>query len=364
MLACRPRTDVVLVGSYLSLSGVDSTFGVDTKAGIDMAVDEINARGGIGGVPVKMRYEDDKSTASETANKVRQLIDRDKVLADPRRGRVEPVARRRSHREHAPRADDLAVVDGRRGHKHQDSYVFRTCFTNAQQGDVAARFIHDTLGKKRVALFYVAQDNYSSGLAATFRQRLAKLGGTVVLEKSYAKGETNFTTFLEAFKAADPDVIFVPNYYNDMGCRSRGRPAHARASRLALRRRRRLGLRRAPRGGGRGARGGVFHELVRPRRAVAERAGVSRGVSRALQAGPEQHVGAGVRRVARALRRDRASQDRARPEAIKDAIAETKDFAGATGQITIGPDHNANKPVVIVAIRDKNFTFHAQMLSD
>src|SRR6185312_11597721 len=67
------------VGAYLSLSGADAQFGIDTKEGIELAVDEINKHGGAKGRPLKVFYEDDKSNPQEATNKVIELIDRDKV---------------------------------------------------------------------------------------------------------------------------------------------------------------------------------------------------------------------------------------------------------------------------------------------
>ena len=78
---CGKKSDDIQVGAFLSLSGEDSTFGTDTRDGIELALDEVNASGGVKGKKVKVLFEDDKSTTKEASQKVRQLIDRDKVVA-------------------------------------------------------------------------------------------------------------------------------------------------------------------------------------------------------------------------------------------------------------------------------------------
>src|SRR5438067_9143528 len=69
---CKAKTDDIAVGAYLSLSGSESTFGTDTKDGIELALQHVNAQGGIKGKKVRVVYEDDKSTPQEASNKVRQ----------------------------------------------------------------------------------------------------------------------------------------------------------------------------------------------------------------------------------------------------------------------------------------------------
>jgi branched-chain amino acid transport system substrate-binding protein len=357
---CGPRGDVVLVGAFLSLSGVDSTFGTDTRAGIDMALAEVNAAGGVHGKRVKVRYEDDKSLPSEAANKVRQLIDRDKVIAIL--GEVASsrslvgglIANTRKVPMISPSSTAVRVTKYR-------EYVFRTCFTDAQQGAVAAHFVHDTLKRERVGIFYVAQDNYSSGLAASFRANLAKLGGTVVLDKGYPKGETNFTTFLEAFKAAKPDVIFVPNYYNDMVQIAR------QASQLGIPGSIFVGgdgwdSDVLTTGAGEELEGAFFTNSYAPDE--------PRSPSRAFLAAYEARYGRvpssmaaqgydAARVLFDAIRRAKVPT----PDGVKTAISETRDFVGATGTITIDPEHNANKPVVIVQVKDKKLTYFTELLA-
>src|SRR5262249_54557930 len=125
--ACGKKSDEIPVGAYLSLSGADSTFGTDTRDGIELAVEEVNAAGGIKGKKVRVLYEDDKSTTQEATQKVRQLIDRDKVVAV-----LGEVASSRSiaggivaNTSHVPMVTPSSTaVDVTQGRE----WVFRTCF--------------------------------------------------------------------------------------------------------------------------------------------------------------------------------------------------------------------------------------------
>ncbi len=157
---CEKKKDEITVGAYLSLSGADSTFGTDTADGIALAVKETNARGGVKNKPIRVLYEDDKSTSQEASQKVRQLIDRDRVVA--LLGEVSSsrslagglIANTKRVPMLTPTSTNVEVTKNR-------AYVFRTCFTDAQQGAAAAQYVHDVMKKNRVAIFYAAQEPYA-----------------------------------------------------------------------------------------------------------------------------------------------------------------------------------------------------------
>src|SRR5215813_1065831 len=155
---CKTKTDDIPVGAYLSLSGSESTFGTDTKDGIELALQQVNGAGGIKGKKVRVVYEDDKSTPQEASNKVRQLIDRDGVVAvigevaSSRSMAGGLIANTKKVPMVTPSSTAVEVTKDR-------EYVFRVCFTDAQQGEVGARYAFEKLGKRNVGIFYVAQDN-------------------------------------------------------------------------------------------------------------------------------------------------------------------------------------------------------------
>ncbi|HMY19445.1 MAG TPA: ABC transporter substrate-binding protein, partial [Polyangium sp.] len=203
------------VGAYLSLSGAETGFGTSTKEGIELSVEEVNAKGGVKGKKIKMIFEDDKSNPQEASNKVLQLIDRDKVVAllgevaSSRSKAGGIVANKKKIPMITPSSTNPDVTQ-------VGPFVFRVCFTDDVQGQMGARFVAEKLTKKKVAILYASDDLYSSGLANEFRTEAKKLGLEVVIEKSFLKNETNFTTYLNEIKEAQPEMIYAPIYYNAM----------------------------------------------------------------------------------------------------------------------------------------------------
>jgi branched-chain amino acid transport system substrate-binding protein len=240
-------------------------------------------------------------------------------------------------------------------------YVFRACFTDDQQGDVAARFAVETLKKKNIALFYSAQDSYSSGLARSFKERAQKLGATIVIEKPYQAKETQFTTLLAAVKEAKPDLIFTPVYYNDMVQIVRqAKPLDIPGSMF-------MGgdgwdSADLTEGAGDLLEGAYFTNLYAPDVPWPNSQAFLKSFRERYKHDPSSNAAQGydaARLLFDAIGRATAFT----PDAIKIALAQTKDFAGATGTLTIDKDHNANKPIVVVQIKSKKFTYSTQLSS-
>jgi len=360
-LACKKdSSSEILVGAYLSLSGADSTFGTDTREGIELAVAETNAAGGVKGKPVRVLYEDDKSTTQEATQKVRQLIDRDKVVAllgevaSSRSVAGGLIANTSKVPMVSPSSTAVEVTKDR-------EWVFRTCYTDDQQGEVAARFVKNEMKKTKVGIFFAAQDTYSSGLARSFRDELKKLGGSIVIDKGYQKGETNFRTYLEQLKAVEPELLFVPNYYSEMV--------------LIARQAKEVGIAGSTFFGGDAWDSsnlieGAGAELEGAHFTNAFAADVPWPSSkqfietyRAKYKRDPSSIAAHGYDAARLLFDAIGRASEPKPEPIRKALAETKDFPGATGTMSIDAERNANKPIVIVEIKNKRFTYKTQMLA-
>jgi branched-chain amino acid transport system substrate-binding protein len=360
LCGCKPKSEAIPVGSYLSLSGVDSTFGTDTRDGIELALEQANAAGGAKGKKLEILYEDDKSSPQEVSTKVHQLIDRDGVVAllgevASSRSMVGGLVANTSKVPMiTPSSTAVEVTRDR-------AYVFRTCFTNTQQGDAAARYAHLDLKRNTAAILYVAQDNYSSGLAQTFHDSFTHLGGSVALEKGYQKGETNFTTYLSELEAQRPDILFVPVYYNDMVQIARqGKPLGITGPML-------LGgdawdSADLLEGAGAELEGAHFMDHYAPD-VPWPNSQAFLGAFRAKFGHDPGSIAAQGYDAARLLFDAIGRAKTLSRDAIKNALAETKDFAGATGTMTIDADHNAIKPIVVVAIKGKSFTYEAQILA-
>ena len=333
------------IGAYFSLSGEDTAFGTDSKEGIELAVDEINKAGGVKGKPLKVLFEDDKSKPEEATNKVLQLIDRDGVVAilgevassRSRAGGI--VANKKKIPMITPSSTNPDVTKDR-------PYVFRVCFTDDVQGKMAAEFVVKTLGKKKVAMLFASDDLYSSGLAKEFRDVAKQLGAEIVMEKSFLKKETNFTTYITEIKSANPEIIYAPIYYNAMVPIARQAKAAGVPGSMFV-----------------GGDGWDAAELLRDAGEEMEGAYFTNHYAPDVPWPRSQEF---VKKYNERYKRTPSSlsaqaYDAARlladaigraktdtPDGIRDAIAETKGFEGATGVITIDEQRNAQKPVVIV----------------
>lgn len=346
------------VGAYFSLSGEDTAFGVDSREGIELAVDEINKAGGIKKKPMKVLFEDDKSKPDEANNKVLQLIDRDKVVAllgevassRSRAGGI--VANKKKIPMITPSSTNPDVT-------RIGPFVFRVCFTDDVQGQMGAEFVVNKLNKKKIGILFASDDLYSSGLAKEFRDYAKKLGAEIVVEKSFLKKETNFTTYINEVMSAKPDIIYAPIYYNAMV------PIAQQAKAVGVKGDMFVGgdgwdSEVLMKDAGNEMEGAYFtnhyapdvpwpkaKEFLNKYQARFNRT----PTSLAAQAYDAAHL------LADAI--GRAKTDT--PEGIRDAIAATKNFSGATGNISINAERNAEKPVVIVQIKDKKFTYFAMV---
>jgi len=213
--------DTVKVGVIVPLSGDVKTFGESTQNGVLLAIEEFNAAGGVGGKKVQAIVSDDKNEPTEASNAGSKLIDMDRVVA---------VIGSVSSKCSVPLSDKCQVSgipmitptstnpkvtvteDGR----HKD-FVFRACFIDPFQGTVGAKFALDSLKAKTAAVMYDVGNDYSKGLAEYFQAAFAGRGGKVVARESYAKDDVDFSAILTKIKQQQPEVLFVPDYYNKVG---------------------------------------------------------------------------------------------------------------------------------------------------
>jgi branched-chain amino acid transport system substrate-binding protein len=348
--------DVWKVGAYLSLSGAETQFGVDTKEGIELAFDEVNQSGGIKGKNVKVLFEDDKTNPQEATNKVLQLIDRDKVVAllgevsSSRSKAGGIVANKKKIPMITPSSTHPEVTQ-------VGPFVFRVCFTDDMQGRMGAEFIVNKLGKKRIAQLFTSDDLYSSGLAHEFRQHVKKLGAEIVIEKSFLETETNFTTYITEIRDAKPDMIYAPIYYTAMVPIARQAKAAGVKGNMFV--------------GGDGwdadtlladagdeLEGAFFTNHYAPDVPWPNSKQFVAKYKERFKREPTSLAAMGydaARVLADAM--ERAKEDT--PDSIRQAIQETTGFQGATGTISIDANRNADKPLVVVQIKGKKFTYHS-----
>jgi branched-chain amino acid transport system substrate-binding protein len=345
------------VGAYLSLSGSDAQYGIDTKEGIELAVEEVNRAGGVKGQPIRVFYEDDKSNPQEATNKVLELIDRDKVIA--LLGEVTSARSKAGGIVANKKKIPMITTSTNAEVTKVGPYIFRNCFTDEAQGKWGAEFIVKSLGKKKIAVMFASDDLYSSGLAQEFRTHVKSLGAEIVIEKSFGKIETNFTTYLNEIKERHPEVIYAPVYYSVMV------PIARQASAVGIKGSMLVGgdgwdADELLQDAGQEMEGAYFTNHYAPDVPWESSRLFVESYKVRFKHAPSGAAAQGydaARMLFDAMGRTKGDTS----DELREAIQDTKDFQGATGVITIDPERNANKSVVIVQIKGKSFKFYASL---
>jgi len=342
-----PAGGEILVGHFTSLTGSEATWGVSTDNGVQMAVAEANAQGGVNGRSIKVITYDDQGKQQEAATAVTRLITQDQVVAvlgevaSSRSLAGGALAQRFGVPMISPSSTNPKVTE-------IGDMIFRVCFIDPFQGYACAKFARgEPLKAQKVATLFNRSQIYSAGLNDTFKQHFTDMGGTITTEQAYADGDTDFSAQLTNIRETQPDVVFIPGYYTEV----------VNIARQA----RRLGLTLPLLGGdgwdaedlknaGDALDGCCFsnhycHDEQRP---------VVRDFVQRYQAAhnrvPDGMAATGydaARILIDAMRRAKSLGGKD----LAAAIAETKDFAGVTGIITMDAQRNARKPVVIVRVQ-------------
>ena len=347
-------SDAIRVGHFASMTGDTATFGQSADRGMQLAIQEINAAGGVLGRPLALITEDDRSVTEEARSAAQKLLQRDGVVAllgevaSSRSLAAAPEAQRARIPMISPASTNPKVTE-------VGDYVFRACFIDPFQGAVMARFAAQELGARRVAILVDYKQDYSVGLADFFRRTFRELGGEIVADERYTSGDIEFRAQLTTLRATHPDAIFVPGYYTEVG--------------LIAKQARELGI-DAPMLGGDGwdsektlEIGGAAVEgyyFSTHYSADADSPKVQDFVRRYREtygAVPDAMAALGydtAQILSDALRR--AGSDEG-PK-LRDAIAATREFDGVTGRISIDAERNARKDAVVLKIEDGRFRYY------
>lgn len=208
----KAESNSVKIGGIFPLSGQVAVYGVECKNGVDLAIEEINAAGGINGKPVVLVSEDDEGNPDKTVNAFKKLSTKDGVkviigsLTSGCTQAITTLSQASKVVQIAPAATAPAITD-------VGDFIFRACFIDPFQGTVGGKFAAETLGKKRAAILYDIGNDYSVGLADNFKIAFTKAGGSIVSEESYATNDKDFNAQLTKIKNANPDVVYLPDYY-------------------------------------------------------------------------------------------------------------------------------------------------------
>ncbi len=349
-----PAAEPIKVGEIASLTGKEAAFGQSSHKGTVLAVEQLNAAGGVLGRPLQLLSEDNQSKAGESATVARKLLSREKVVAllgevaSSRSLEMAPIAQRAKIPMISPSSTNPKVTE-------VGDYVFRVCFIDPFQGTVMAKFAKETLKARRVAVLTSVSSAYSVGLAKYFKERFLADGGEIALEQKFAEGDKDFKAQLTAIRAAGVDAIFVPGYYTEAA--------------LITRQARELGLTLPLFGGdgweapqlieigGKAVEGTYYSTHYSPEdTAPAVQAFVAAFRARWNGETPDAMAALGYDSalvLADAIKRAGGTEG----PALRDALAATKGFAGVTGATNIDAGRNASKSAVIVTIKDGQFKF-------
>jgi branched-chain amino acid transport system substrate-binding protein len=353
----RAAEEPIRIGEYASITGKEASLGQSSHNGTMMAIDDLNAAGGVLGRPLLLITEDTQSKPGESATAAKKLISRDKVVAllgevaSSRSLEAAPVAQLAKVPMISPASTNPKVTE-------TGNYIFRTCFIDPFQGPVMAKFAQEKLRAQRVALMVSNSSAYSIGLAKFFREAFTANGGTIVLEQKYAEGDKDFKAQLTAIKAAGVDAVFNPGYYNEGA--------------LIVLQARDLGLTLPIFGadsweaealielGGKAIEGAYLCSHYSPADPSPRVQNFVQAYKKRFGTTPDSNASLGYDSVlvlVDAIKRT-GSTDRAK---IRDALAATKNFAAVTGHITIDAQRNASKNAVIIQVRNGKFEFVQSM---
>ncbi len=212
----------IKIGVVDELTGNTASFGTAAANGAKLAFKEINAKGGVLGKQIQIVVADNKGEPSESANAMTKVITQDKVVAvtgftTSSNGIAASTVAEANQIPFVAAAttNPKVTVDEKTG--KVKPYTFRVCFIDPFQGTVGANFALNTLKAKKVAIMVDNSSDYSKGLAQFFKDAFTKGGGEIVAEEAYLQKDQDFKTILTKIKALNPDMIYLPGYYEEVG---------------------------------------------------------------------------------------------------------------------------------------------------
>lgn len=345
----------IKIGVLDELTGGNATMGTSAANGAKMAIKEANAKGGVLGKQLQAVVADNKSEPSESANAMTKLVSQDRVAAVTGIFASSNAIATSSVAE-ATKVPFLAVgatnpkvtVDEKSG-KVKD-YTFRVCFIDPFQGTVGANFTLNTLKMKKAVMLVDNSSDYSKGLASFFKDAFTKGGGAILAEEAYLQKDQDFKTILTKVKALNPEVIYVPGYYEEVG--------------KIVKQARELGI-NVPIIGGDGWDSPKLAEIAGAAAlnntyftnhySVEDTNPVSQAFVEAYKKEYGQMPDAmavlgydAMNVLIDAIKRANSAE----PEKIREALAATKDYPAITGATSLNATHDAVKSAVIIEMKD------------
>ncbi len=349
------RGESIKIGHYGSLTGSEATFGISTSNGVKLAINEVNAAGGVNGKQIELVEYDTKGDPKEAGAVVTRLVTRDKVVAV-----IGEVASTLSLAG-APicQANQVPMISPSSTNPRVTlvgDYIFRVCFIDPFQGFVCAKFAREMRGAKTAAILYDQASAYSVGLAEQFEKNFVAMGGVVSAKLSYNAGDQDFNARLTAIRASNPDIIFLPGYYTDV-------------ANVAIQARK-LGITVPFLGGdgwdssklteigGAAIEGSFYSNHAAPD--DPSLAGFVQKYEDEYGAKPDALGALGYDAAMLLFDAMRRAKSLAGAD-LRQAIDDTKDFVGVTGVINFNETRDAVKPAVILEIKDGKAVYAAKI---
>lgn len=356
--AAKPEAKDIKIGGNLEMTGGIATFGQSTANGIKLAIKEINAAGGVLGKQLTFIIADNKSEPSESTNAITKLITQDKVvtvlgaIASSNTLAASQVA----HDNKVPfisttSTNPKVTFDGG---KVKD-YAFRACFIDPFQGTVMANFASKSLKAKTAAIYMDNSSDYSKGLAQFFEESFIQNGGKIVAKEAFLQKDQDFKATLTKLKAANPEVIFIPGYYEEVG--------------KIVKQARELGIMQPLLGGdgwdspklveiaGADAlKDGYFSNHYSPEDKDPRVVSFVESYKKEYGQVPDAMAALGYDSTimaADAIKRANSTE----PSKIKDALAQTKGLQVVTGLINLDSSHNPVKSAVVIEMKEGKQVF-------
>ena len=349
--ACNPQGsggDKVRIGVFMSTTGSTANFGISSVNGIKMAADEMNAAGGINGKQVELLVQDDRSDASEAATIVTKFVTQDMVhavigeVASSRSIAAAPIAQNAKIPMLTPSSTNPEVTK-------KGDFIFRSCFIDPYQGAAIAQFAAKTLGAKTAAIMVDRKNDYSTGLEKVINETFARFGGKIVATQSYQEGDQDFNAQLTSLKGSNPEVIFVPGYYNDVGLIAK--QARDKGITVPL-----IGgdgwdSEQLYKIGGTALNGSYFTNHYSPFDTDPRVVKFVNDYKKLYSGTPDALAATAYDAANIMFDAIKRSKSLSGPD-IRDALAATNAFPGVTGTVTFNQQRDAVKPIVMIEIKD------------
>lgn len=349
------KADTIKVGANLEMTGGSASYGISSKNAIELAFKEINEKGGINGKQLELVVADNKSEAAEATNAMQKLVSQDNVVAvigpNLSSSVIAASAINNSAKvlDIAPMATNPYVTVDQASGKTKD-FNYRTCFIDPFQGTVMAKFATAELGVGNAAVLIDNSSDYAKGLAQFFKENFVKEGGAVTSEESYLQKDTDFKATLTKIKATNPDFLYVPGYYQEVG--------------LIVKQARELGM-NMPIAGGDGwdsakmpeiagaaaLNNTYFSSLYSPEDSSDINKNFVAAYEKAYGQKPDVFAALSYDSallVAEAIKNAGSTE----PAKISEAMAKINGFSGVSGSVTFDDKHNPVKSAVILEYKD------------